>query len=159
MAGLNNIEMLGGYGGGEADLGMIRGDIHVIGSPSFELVEPGVAVPVIFLHGKLKGYENLPLLRELFPEKKYKPIVDYLNFIVGGVRAFSGPPGIPPERLQILSEAFRKTVQNPEFVANITKTGQNAGYESGEDFQKSLEELIDMPPESLNKIKAMLTAR
>ena len=159
MAGLKNIELLGGYGGSEADIGMMRGDIHVIGSPSFELVEQGVAVPIIFSGSKLKGYEQVPLLQELFPEKKNKPIVDYLNFIVGGVRAFSGPPGIPPERLQVLREAFKKTVQHPEFVANILKTGQNAGYESGPEFKQSLENIFGMPPEDLKKIKAILAAK
>lgn len=159
MAGLKNIEMLGGYGGAEADIGMMRGDIHVIGSPSFELVQQGVAVPIIFSGGKLKGYENVPLLQEIFPDKKYKPLVDYLGFIVGGVRAFSGPPGIPPERLQILREAFRKTVEHPQFVANILKTGQNAGYESGQEFQESLKGIFGMSPENLSKIKAILSAK
>jgi len=159
MAGLKNIEMLGGYGGGEADIGMMRGDIHVIGSPSFELVTQGIAVPIIFSGGKIKGYEHVPLLQEIFPEKKHKPLVDYLGFIVGGVRAFSGPPDIPPERLQLLRDAFRKTVQHPEFVANILKTGQNAGYESGQEFKESLEGILGMPPDNLSKIKAILAAK
>jgi tripartite-type tricarboxylate transporter receptor subunit TctC len=159
MAGLKNIEMLGGYGGSEADNGMMRGDIHVVGSPSFELVQQGIAVPIIFSGGKLKGYEHVPLLQEIFPEKKNKPLVDYLGFIVGGVRAFSGPPGIPPERLELLREAFRKTVQHPEFVASVVKTGQNAGYESGQEFKESLEGIFGMSPENLSKIKSILSAK
>ena len=159
MAGLKNIELLGGYGGSEADIGMMRGDIHAIGSPSFELVEQGVAVPIIFSGRKLKGFEQAPLLQEIFPEKKNKPIVDYLNFVVGGVRAFSGPPSMAPEPLQLLREAFEKTVKHPEFVANILKTGQNAGYESPQDFKESLESILGMPPDDLSKIKAILSAK
>ena len=137
----------------------MRGDIHAIGSPSFELVEQGVAVPIIFSGRKLKGFEQVPLLQEIFPEKKNKPIVDYLNFVVGGVRAFSGPPSMASEPLQLLREAFEKTVKHPEFVANILKTGQNAGYESPQDFKESLESILGMPPDDLSKIKAILSAK
>jgi len=64
-----------------------------------------------------------------------------------------------PEPLQLLREAFEKTVKHPEFVANILKTGQNAGYESPQDFKESLESILGMPPDDLSKIKAILSAK
>ncbi len=164
MAGLKNIVMLGGYGGSEADIGMMRGDLDVIpatgsGGGSFDLVKQGIAVPIVFTGNmKLKGYEHVPILKEIFPEEKYQPIVDYCYIIASSTRQFSGPPGIPPERLQLLREAFRKAVHNPEYEANMLKTGQNAGYMSGEDIERRIKNTLNMAPEYISMIKATLKA-
>ncbi len=157
MGGLKNIVLLGGYGGSEADMGMMRGDIDAMPTTSWELVKQGIAVPIVFSGNmKLKGYEHVPFLKEIFPEKKYEPLIDYCNLTSAGFRAFSGPPGIPPERLQLLREAFRKAVQHPEFEANILKTGQNAGYMSPQEYQERIKNVLSMPPEYMSMVKAAL---
>jgi hypothetical protein len=64
-------------------------------------------------------------------------------------RAFSGvgspfifPPGTPPDRVQILREAMRKTFNDPEFYAEFKKlVGEEPGPLMPEEHEKAIRDL------------------
>ena len=64
-------------------------------------------------------------------------------------RAFSGvgspfifPPGTPPDKVQILREAMRKTFNDPEFYAEFKKlVGEEPGPLMPEEHEKAIRDL------------------
>lgn len=71
-------------------------------------------------------------------------------------RVFSAPAGIPEDRLAALREAFNKAATDPEFVAEIERSGGQAGLTTGEDLQALAEELMGTPTELVDRVKAVL---
>jgi tripartite-type tricarboxylate transporter receptor subunit TctC len=51
--------------------------------------------------------------------------------------AFFAPPGVPPDRLAALRDAFAKTFQNKEFLAKAEKAGLYVGYEGPAKLEQS----------------------
>jgi len=68
---------------------------------------------------ELKGVPNVLNLAHTGEEKQL------LEFLYAGQdigRPFVAPPGLPPERLKMLRDAFAATMTDPEFVADVRRS-------------------------------------
>ena len=61
-------------------------------------------------------------------------------------RPFIAPPGIPPERLRVLQQAFMDTMKDKEFLAEAEKAQFEITPVSGEAIEKLLAEVFKTPP-------------
>ena len=61
-------------------------------------------------------------------------------------RALTAPPGLPPERLAALREAFVAMVADPAFRAEIAKRKMEYGPMSGEALHRLVTRSLDLPP-------------
>ena len=68
-------------------------------------------------------------------------------------RPFAGPPGIPPERLQILRNAFKEVVNDPQFLEVMRKADRPAGYLGPEQCEKMMKSFEKISPEMIALIK------
>ncbi len=68
-------------------------------------------------------------------------------------RPYAAPPGLPPERLAALREAFRKTVTDPEFLAEAKKLELDVDPVSGPDLEKAIAEMYAQPAEVIAMAK------
>jgi len=59
--------------------------------------------------------------------------------------AFFTTPGAPAERVALLRRAFDATMQDPEFKADVEKMRVSYGPINGEDLQKLVAQVSDLP--------------
>ncbi|HWO42135.1 MAG TPA: tripartite tricarboxylate transporter substrate-binding protein, partial [Candidatus Eisenbacteria bacterium] len=71
-------------------------------------------------------------------------------------RPMLGTPGIPADRVKILREAFNKTMQDKEFLAEIEKRKFELDPTSGEELDKIVREAMGQPPEIIERMKKVL---
>jgi tripartite-type tricarboxylate transporter receptor subunit TctC len=64
-------------------------------------------------------------------------------------------PGVPAERVEALRRAFDATIRDPEYVAEMNALGLEVIPLPGEEMQKLVEEVGNVPPEILAKVKAI----
>ncbi|MGH7870785.1 MAG: Bug family tripartite tricarboxylate transporter substrate binding protein, partial [Candidatus Binatia bacterium] len=71
-------------------------------------------------------------------------------------RPIVATPGIPPERVKILREAFMKTVNDPELLDDAKKKKLELDPVSGEELETLGKEIIAQPPEVVERMKKLL---
>ena len=101
---------------------------------------------------------NVPAFVELGKTDEARRI---LSFYVSGAevgRSLVAPPGLPPERIKALRDAFDAMVRDPDFLAEIKKAKAEFRPASGEALQKLVESAADAPPDIKEKTVAILNA-
>jgi tripartite-type tricarboxylate transporter receptor subunit TctC len=141
-----------GYGGGEADVALARGeiDIRAVSVESFLRNSDWVARRSVDVHSVLeipKGakHPRLPEIPELETfaqtERERKLVQLQRAFRLSGA-PFILPPGTPRDRMEILQEAFRKTYRDPEFHKEHKKlTGEEPTPLMPEDHERAIKEI------------------
>ena len=71
-------------------------------------------------------------------------------------RPHYGPPGIPPERVKILREAYMKTMQDPAFLAEAKKRKLEINPSSGEEMDALIKQIMVQPPAVIERMKKLL---
>jgi tripartite-type tricarboxylate transporter receptor subunit TctC len=71
-------------------------------------------------------------------------------------RPMLGTPGIPADRVKILREAFNKTMQDKEFLADLEKRKFDLEPTSGEELDKIVKEAMSQPAEIIARMKKVL---
>ena len=71
-------------------------------------------------------------------------------------RPVLGTPGIPPDRVKVLRDAFAKTMADPEFLAEIEKRKYELDPTSGEELEALAKEIIVQPPEVIERMRKLL---
>jgi tripartite-type tricarboxylate transporter receptor subunit TctC len=103
---------------------------------------------------------DVPTVWELMNEYKTPDAGRRLATIILAVGAFGRPyvstPGLPPERAKILQDAFKKTINDPEFQANAKERRLEVAPVNGEELQELAREVISQPPEVVERMKKLL---
>ncbi|OGQ75109.1 MAG: hypothetical protein A3G40_11745 [Deltaproteobacteria bacterium RIFCSPLOWO2_12_FULL_57_22] len=71
-------------------------------------------------------------------------------------RPLIATPGIPPDRVKILREAFAKTMTDPEFLADIKKRKYDLDPTPGEELEALAKEVVAQPPEVIARMRNLL---
>jgi len=71
-------------------------------------------------------------------------------------RPMLGTPGTPADRVKMLREAFNKTMQDKEFLAEIEKRKFELDPTTGEELDKIVREAMGQPPEIIQRMKKVL---
>ncbi|MDB5543662.1 MAG: tripartite tricarboxylate transporter family receptor [Hyphomicrobiales bacterium] len=161
MMGLR-MRALNGYAGPqEANLAMERGEIHALTQPWSVLrtekaewlrdKKINILVQVgVDSHPELA---DVPLLSKFARTDEEREIVDFLagNSRVG--RAVTSPPGQPAERVADLRKAFKDTMGDADFLADIRRANLDLSPMSGEDLQALVERTAQVRPDIVAKAK------
>ncbi len=74
-----------------------------------------------------------------------------------GSRPIVSTPAVPSERVQVLREAYSKTLKDPDFLEETKKRGwPEIKYVSGEELEALAKEVVDQPPEVIEWLKKLL---
>jgi len=156
MLGAKNWKVIAGYGGGEGELAMMRGELDgasMSWGSARPFVEAGEARVLTFTSDKpVKGYERIPLLPNLVGNE-YKALIDLMLFLVAFNRPYAGPPGMPADRLQILREAYKKAWHDPGLLKAMEKARRPVHYIGGEEALKLVKGALQQPPELVKLLK------
>ncbi len=71
-------------------------------------------------------------------------------------RPFAYPPKTPPERVNILRTAFKKTLKDPEFMALARKTKLDIEYVSGQKIERYIKETLATPSAAKLKLRTIV---
>jgi hypothetical protein len=68
-------------------------------------------------------------------------------------RPLAGPPGIPPDRLTALREAFMATMKDKTFLAEADKVGLDIDPATADDVQELLKHFATFSPAIFEKAR------
>jgi len=160
-----------GYiGGSDIDLAVERGELicrsftitaYFAREPFFTWRKKGF-VRVLFQTSKKRDprLPDVPTVYEFMDKYKTPESSKRLAAVVlaaGSVgRPIVGPPGMPPDKVKIFREAFTKTMHDPEYKAEAEKRRLELHSISGEELEALAKDVIDQPPDIVQKIKKLL---
>jgi tripartite-type tricarboxylate transporter receptor subunit TctC len=102
-----------------------------------------------------------PTLSELMDQHKTPEVMRRVTRIVLASGEFGRPmvagPGVPPERIKILRDAYAQAMRDPGLIEEAKKAQMDMEYTSGEELQDSLKEIMDQPRDVLDRVKKILT--
>ncbi|HKY09228.1 MAG TPA: tripartite tricarboxylate transporter substrate-binding protein [Candidatus Binatia bacterium] len=75
------------------------------------------------------------------------------------VRVYVTAPRTPKDRVQILRNAFARTLTDPEFVAETKKINLDVNPLTGEEVKKIVDDLFKLPAPTVAKLSAVLAGK
>ncbi|HET8563929.1 MAG TPA: tripartite tricarboxylate transporter substrate-binding protein [Candidatus Binatia bacterium] len=158
-------------GGAEQDLALERGEVvcRALSIPTFFAREPFHTwrkknlVRLLMQTGRKRDPKaaDVPTIYELMDQYKTPPSTRGLVTAVlasGDLgRPFVTPPGLPAERIKLLREAFSKTMNDPLFLADVSKRKFEADPTPGEEMEAIAKEAVQQPPEIVERMKKLLS--
>lgn len=102
---------------------------------------------------------NLPLIPEVIKGEDnlatYKAWVSVYEFF----RPFSAPPGTPKGRVKILRKAFKATLEDPTFLAEMKKSNLPVVYVSPKEIDKGIKRIFSMSPKVKKNLHFLVKGR
>jgi tripartite-type tricarboxylate transporter receptor subunit TctC len=163
--------VMGYRGGAEQDLAFERGEVvcRSISIPTFFAREPFLTwrksnlVRILMQTGRKRDPKmpDVPTIHELMNEYKTPASTRALASAIlasGDLgRPFIVPPGVPTERLKILRDAFRKTMADPAFLADVKARKLEVDPDFGEDLETIAREAVSQPRDIVERMKKLLS--
>jgi tripartite-type tricarboxylate transporter receptor subunit TctC len=165
------INMVLGYGGGgEMNLAMEKGEIHcragtvsayVGREPTRTWIKNGF-VRALAQSGSKRHptLPEVPTMYELMDKHKTSDSIKRVARVLlssGELgRPFFGPPGIAPERLKILRQAFAQAISDPALIADAKKRKWDLDPTPGEELEVTAKEVMAQPAEVIERMKKLL---
>jgi tripartite-type tricarboxylate transporter receptor subunit TctC len=103
---------------------------------------------------------DVPTVNEIFDQHKVPADSRRVAQVVLAAGDFGRPmmvtPGTPADRIKILREAYVKTLNDPEALAEAKKSRMDVDLTSGEELESLVKEIFDSSPEVLERVKKIL---
>lgn len=155
-----------GYpGGNDINLAMERGEVQgrcgwswssVIATHRTWYDEKQINVFLQLALGKHPDLPNVPLVTDFAKTEEQKSIFQlvFARQVMG--RPFLAPPGVPPDRVEVLRRAFMATMKDKDFLAEADKAKLEITPVAGEAVQDLVAEVNRTPKDIALKVGAML---
>jgi tripartite-type tricarboxylate transporter receptor subunit TctC len=160
-----------GYpGGGEIDLGIERGELHCRNltistyfarEPFLTWHKKGFIRPIMQTPKKRDPrVADVPSIYELMDEYKTSEANRRLATVLLAPAIFGRPmvatPGIPPDRVKTLRDAYHTSLKDPALLEDLKKRRWEVDAITGEEMAKLAKEVIAQPPEVIERMKKLL---
>lgn len=164
-------QLVQGYPGGpEIDLAVERGEIYcrAFTIEAFLSREPYHTwrkkgfVRNIIQTGRKRDAKlpETPTIWELMDRYKTPENSRRLASVILAAGALGRPmlatPGVPPDRIKILRDAFNATIKDSEFLADLDKRQFDLDPVSGEELEKIVKDALSQTPETIARMKKLL---
>lgn len=165
--GTKHMIVSGYQGGSEIDLAIERGEVHCW-SPLLATYfgrEPYVSwhkkgFVRVLLQTNMKRDERLkdvPTIYELMDQYKTpvagRRLIRVILVAATLGRPITAPPGIAPDRLKLLRQAYLDTLKDPELVAEAKRQRWEINALSGEEMGQLSKEVMTQPKEVIDRMK------
>jgi tripartite-type tricarboxylate transporter receptor subunit TctC len=165
------INMVTGYpGAADVDVAVEKNEVHCRGTTisAFFGREPGRTwakngfVRFLVQTGDRRNHRlpNTPTIWELMEQEKVTEANKRLARVVLGPGAFGRPilatPGIPSDRVKMLRDAYNHMLKDPDFLADANKRQWEINPISGEKLEALAKEVINQPPEIIERMKKVM---
>jgi tripartite-type tricarboxylate transporter receptor subunit TctC len=163
--------IVSGYqGGGEIDLAVERGELQcrALTIQAYHSREPyhtwrktGFA-RILMQTGRNRDARiaDAPTIYELMDQHKTPESDRRLLPLVFAASDFGrpiiAPPGVPPARVKILREAFLKTMNDPDLLAEAKQKNFDITPSPGEELEELARKVMSQPPEIVARVKTLM---
>ena len=170
VLGTKHIIVSGYPGGSEIDLAVERGEVHCW-SPlvaTFFGREPYISwqkkgfVRVLLQTNRKRDSRlgDAPTIYELMDQHKTSEAGKRLTRVILVAATLGRPiaatPGIPPDRLKLLRDAYLKTLKDPDLIAETKRQRWDIDPLSGEEMEQLSKEVMAQPKDVLERMKWVL---
>ena len=151
-------EIITGYEGSrEVDLAVIRGELDaMVGSYSslYPVIKNKDLIPVAqYGNSNMPGLKNIPNIFDLSGvSEKDKQLLNLVVDILEVGRPVVAPPGLPAERAEFLTEAIKKSLEDPQFIKAAEKRKMDIAYLSPKAVRDVVEKGLNISPELKKKV-------
>jgi tripartite-type tricarboxylate transporter receptor subunit TctC len=152
--------IMGYKGSADAMLAMQRGEVEGH-STTWEAVKAvhrdwiqEKKVRFLVQHGLTRNPEipDVPTSVELTKDPDDKAVMRVIMSAAEIGKSYFTAPGVPQDRVEALRRAFDAMVKDPDFIASLAKLGGEVDALKGEDLQKLVQELDEVPPPLLARV-------
>jgi tripartite-type tricarboxylate transporter receptor subunit TctC len=166
-------QVISGYrGGAEQDLAMERNEVQCraitidgfFGREPFRTWIKDGFVRILMQTEKQRHPKlpNVPTIFELMDQYKIadakrRLVNSYLGIWGFGSRPIVSTPGLPPDRLKILRDAFVKMFKDPEVLDEIKRRNWEVEPVPGAELEALAHEVVNQPPEVAAALKRILS--
>jgi len=162
-------KLVAGYPGGpQINLAMERGEVEGRSAEPWaewkaskpEWVHEKKIIPILqmALH-KHPDLPHVPLTTELPMSAEARRVFDVAANDGEISRPFVAPPGVPAERVAMLRNAFRKTMADPDFIADASHIGAEIDPISGDELDLLVKRVLTADSGTINSLKSALAAK
>ncbi len=153
-------KVIPGYGGREGEMAMLRGEVtgqlgSYVGLTAF-IKAKECRVLLQIAAKKHKDMKDVPLASAMNFPAKGKKILAVIDSVAELGRLTAGPPNIPAGRLQVLRDAYKKALADPELLKDAQKMDLEIDPGFGEDVAKLVKEAINQPPDNMAVLKQII---
>ena len=99
---------------------------------------------------------GIPNVFDLAPNEETRQIFRLVFGPWAYGKPIATPPGVPPERLDVLRRAFRETVEDREFLAEAARAGLEVNYVPPDRITTLLDEFYAIPAPVLDRARSIL---
>jgi tripartite-type tricarboxylate transporter receptor subunit TctC len=164
--------IVAGYqGGGEIDLAVERGELQcrALTIQAYHSREPYHTwrrtnfARIVMQTGRTRDprIADAPTLHELMNEHKTPESGRRLVPLVMAGSDFGrpviAPPGVPPDKIKILRDAFNKTMADPELLAEAKRKNFDIAPTTGEELETLAKEVVAQPAEVIERLKNLMS--
>jgi tripartite-type tricarboxylate transporter receptor subunit TctC len=148
-------------------LAMERGEVEGI-SGSWSSLKSGrprwvpdkqVNLLVQIAREKQADLPDVPLIMDFVKSEEDRAMWNVMLAIATMGRPMAAPPGIPSERVALLRTAFDRTLKDPDFMSEMSRTNRELTPVSGQVMQTLLQQVSTVPPATLDKLSEYLKTR
>ena len=99
---------------------------------------------------------GVPFALDLARSDEQRRMLEYLYAGQGIGRPFVAPPGLPPERLKMLRDAFDATMADPQFADEVRRSKLELEPENGAHLAALIEKIYATPRAIVDKIASLI---
>jgi tripartite-type tricarboxylate transporter receptor subunit TctC len=158
-----------GYEGGVAiNLAMERGEVDGRGSGTWatykststaDLRDGKLNLLVQIGLRKETELPNVPLLADLVKGDATKEqVAHFVSLGLSISRPLAAPPGVPPERVELLRRAFDATMKDLQFLDEADRLSLEIDPMTGEEVQTGVSQVLATPPNVIDVIRSAMAA-
>ncbi len=159
--------VLGYKGSNDAMLAVERGEVegHCTSWVALKVAHPdwikdkSVSILAQFALHRHPELPDVPTAVELARNDEERAILGAVVNAAEVGSAFFTAPGVPADRLRALRRAFDATMKDPAFLAEVERTRLSVNPVTGEDLQKLVAEVSNLPADLLEKVRAVYATK
>jgi tripartite-type tricarboxylate transporter receptor subunit TctC len=155
-----------GYpGGADLNLAMERGEIDgrcgwswtsIVSRNREWLANKRIRITLQIALAKHEDLPDVPLITDLVPDPRRNAALKLIVSRQSIARPFAAPPEVPPERTEILRQAFDATMGDPDFLADMRSQTLEVRPLGGAAVQRLMRDIYASPPDVVKLARDML---
>jgi tripartite-type tricarboxylate transporter receptor subunit TctC len=154
--------VMGYRGSNEAMLAVERGEVEghstswnaVKFAHSDWIRDKDISIFVQFAIKRHVELPDIPTAVDLARNDEERKILSAIMAAAEVGTGFFTTPGVPADRLLALRHAFDETMKDPEFLSEANRINLTVGPMTGEELQKLVVDVSNLPPDLLEKVRA-----
>lgn len=157
-------KIIGGYVGQDMLLAIERGEVEGRGAYNWAnlrdqttwVKEKKVNILVQMGAEKAPDLPDVPLMHELAKNTKDREILEFVSLAPSVGRPFVAPPGLAPERVKMLRDAFDASMKDKELLAESEKSKLEILPTSGAKLAEIVARNLNVSPDTVKRAKEIM---